>query len=302
VIRARCFEEGYAPGKVLDLLYVINEGHSLEVVSIITNPANLWDYYSGIYVEGPKASAVFPHVGANYWQQWEKAATVSFFANDGTGFSLPCGIRIFGAYSRAQDMKSFTCFFRAIYGAKDLNYKLFGDEGLTSYETFVLRNSGQDFKRARMRDELITSLAAEYTTLDVQKYRPAVLYLNGEFWGVYYIKEKINENFIAGNHNVSEDSVILERANGAGCDEYLNLVKYARTHDLRNEEYYQYVIERIDKENYIDYICAEIYIANGDNGNIRFYKATRWTGNGDGFCMTLTRALRARRIRPSRSI
>jgi hypothetical protein len=278
VIRARCFEDGYAPGKVLDLIYVINEGHSLDVVSIITEPTNLWDYYTGIYVEGPNASAVFPYVGANYWQQWEKAATVSFFANDGTGFSLPCGIRIFGAYSRALEMKSFTCFFRAAYGAKQLDYNLFGDEGLSSYEAFVLRNSGQDFKKARMRDELITSLAAEYTTLDVQRYRPAVLYLNGEFWGVYYIKEKINENFIAGNHNVPEDSVILERANGAGCDEYLDLVKYTRTHDLSNQEYYQYVIDRIDKENYIDYICAEIYIANGDNGNIRFYKSNAMDG------------------------
>lgn len=278
VIRARCFEEGYAPGKVLDLIYVINEGHSLDVVSIITNPDNLWDYYTGIYVEGPNASPEFPHVGANYWQQWEKAATVSFFANDGTGFSLPCGIRIFGAYSRALDMKSFTCFFRAIYGAKELDYKLFGDEGISTYEAFVLRNSGQDFKRARMRDELITSLAADYTTLDVQKYRPAVLYLNGEFWGVYYIKEKINENFIAGNHNVPEDSVILARANGTVSDEYQDLVKYARTHDLSNEEYYQYVIDRIDKENYIDYICAEIYIANQDNGNIRFYKSNAMDG------------------------
>ena len=278
VIRARCFEEGYAPGKVLDLIYVINEGHSLDVVSLITNPNNLWDYYTGIYVEGPNASPEFPHVGANYWQQWEKAATVSFFANDGTGFSLPCGIRIFGAYSRALEMKSFSCFFRSIYGAKELNYKLFGDQGISTYEAFVLRNSGQDFKRARMRDELITSLAAEYITLDVQKYRPAVLYLNGEFWGVYYIKEKINENFIAGNHNIPADSVVLARANGTDSNEYQELIRYVRTHDLSNEEYYQYVIDRIDKENYIDYICAEIYIANQDNGNIRFYKSNAMDG------------------------
>ncbi len=278
VIRARCFAQGYLPSRVLDLLYVVNEGHELEIISIITNPSNLWDYYSGIYVEGPNASPEFPHVGANYWQSWEKEATVSFFANDGTGFSEPCGLRIFGAYSRALAMKSFTCKFRAKYGTSQLNYQLFEDSDLKSYESFILRNTGQDFNRARMRDSLISSMVADKTTVDVQKYRPAVVYLNGEFWGVYFIREKINENYIAGNYNVSPESVSVVRANGVTNAEYTALINYVKTHDLSVDEYYQYVLSKIDKENYIDYICAQIYIANTDNGNIRYYK----TDENDG--------------------
>lgn len=278
VVRARCFISGYAPGRILDLIYVMNEGHNLEVVSIITNPPNLWDFYTGIYVEGPGASATYPHVGANYWQQWEKEATVSFFANDGTSFTEPCGLRIFGAYSRALDMKSFSCFFRAKYGSSQLNYQLFRDSELDVYEAFILRNSGQDFNRARMRDVLVSSLVSENTSVDVQKYRPAVVYLNGEFWGVYYIREKINENYIAGNYCVNKDSVELARANGVTSDEYMKLISYVKSHDLSKKENYEYIISQIDEDNYINYICAQIYIANSDNGNIRFFK----TDEADG--------------------
>ena len=278
VVRARCFENGYLPGEVLELLYVINEGIELDIVSIITNPDNLWDYYTGIYAEGPNAEAEFPHVGANYWQTWEKEATVSFFEKDGNGFSEPCGLRIFGAYSRALPMKSFCCFFRSQYGASELNYKLFKNSDLTTYEAFVLRNAGQDFNRARMRDAMITSLVADATSVAVQNYRPVVVYLNNEFWGVYYIREKLNENYVAGNYSVTEDSVVMARANGTYSDEYQELIKYVRSHDLSNEENYQYILSKIDKENYIDFICSEIYIANTDNGNIRFFKSSEMDG------------------------
>lgn len=278
VVRARCYDDGYIPGEVLDLLYVVNEGIELDIVSVITNPDNLWDYNTGIYADGPRAEAEFPHVGANYWQTWEKKATVSFFEKGGKGFSEPCGIRIFGAYSRALSMKSFCCFFRAQYGASQLNYKLFENSDLSTYEAFVLRNTGQDFKRARMRDAMMTSLVGEKTTVAVQNYRPVVVYLNNEFWGVYYIREKINENYIAGNYDVSENSVTLTRANGVTSDEYQELIRYVKSHDLTVEENYQYVLSKIDKENYIDFLCAQIYVANTDNGNVRFFKSNQMDG------------------------
>ncbi|MDD4164498.1 MAG: CotH kinase family protein [Eubacteriales bacterium] len=278
IIRARCFEQGHLPSEVLDLSYIINENDKLEVVSLVTEPENLWNYYTGIYEKGPNADPVFPYVGANFWQKWEKKATVAFFASDGTGFSEPCGIRIFGAYSRAAEKKSFTCFFRGQYGASELKYRLFKDSDLSVYEAFVLRNMGQDYNRARIRDEMMTSLVAENTTVDVQKYRPVILYLNGEYWGIYYIREKINENYIAGNYNISEESVILSVANGNSSAEYKELISYVSRYNLADEEHYNYVASKIDIENYIDYICAEMYVANTDNGNIRFFKSSELDG------------------------
>ncbi len=271
VVRCIAVCEGKPASKVSNFTYIINEGHELPVVSLVTNPENLWDYYSGIYETGPGADSVFPYVGANYWQPWEKQANISLFAPDG-GFSESCGIRIFGGYSRALAKKSISCFFRAKYGAGSLSYKLFPDSDLTEYEGLVLRNSGQDWNKAHMRDPMITSLVSQYTTIDVQKNRAAVLYLNGEYWGLYFIREKINENYIGGNHNVSPDTVDLCRASGTTSEAYTALIKYVSSHNLSVQENYDYVASLVDVDNYMDYIIAEICMANTDNGNIRFYK------------------------------
>lgn len=271
VVRCISVCEGKPASEIASFTYVINEGHQLPVVSLVTDPANLWDYYTGIYETGPGADSVFPYVGANYWQPWEKPANISLFASDG-GFSENCGIKIFGGYSRALAKKSFSCFFRAKYGAGSLDYKLFPDSDLTVYEGLVLRNSGQDWNKAHMRDPMLTSLVSQHTTIDVQKNRATVLYLNGEYWGVYFIREKINENYIAGNHNVSPDTVDLCRASGTTSESYTALIKYVSTHDLSVQENYDYVASLVDVDNYMDYIIAEICMANTDNGNIRFYK------------------------------
>ena len=277
VIRAISYEPGKLPSEITDLTYVVNEGHRLPVVSLVTTPDNLWDYNTGIYVEGPNAGATSPHWGANYWQNWEKTATVSLFEKDGTGFSEPCGISIFGAYSRALPMKAFDIAFRDSYGAGSLNYPLFGEKGLDSYENFILRCSGQDALVARMRDVLMTSLVADQTTVAVQKYRPVVLYLNGEFWGVYYIREKANENYVAGNYNADAADVSLTEFNGN--TEYKRLVDYAHTHDLTVQEHYDYVCSQMDVDNYIDFMVAQMYIANTDIDNIKFFKTSdlKWT-------------------------
>ena len=277
VIRAISYEPGKLPSQIVDLTYVVKEGHSLPVVSMVTTPENLWDYNTGIYVEGPNASATSPHWGANYHQNWEKTATVSLFEKDGTGFSEPCGISIFGAYSRALPMKAFDIAFRDSYGAGSLNYPLFGEKGLDSYESFILRCSGQDAQVARMRDVLMTSLVADQTTVAVQKYRPVVFYLNGEFWGVYYIREKANENYVAGNYNADPKDVSITEFNGN--TEYKKLVDYAHTHDLSVQEHYDYVCSQMDVDNYIDFMIAQMYIANTDIDNIKFFKTDnlKWT-------------------------
>ena len=277
VIRAISYEDGKLPSQIVDLTYVVKEGHSLPVISLVTTPENLWDYNTGIYVEGPNASATSPHWGANYHQNWEKSATVSLFEKDGTGFSEPCGISIFGAYSRALPMKAFDIAFRDSYGAGSLNYPLFGEKGIDSYENFILRCSGQDAQVARMRDVLMTSLVADQTTVAVQKYRPVVFYLNGEFWGVYYIREKANENYVAGNYNAKVEDVSITEFNGN--TEYKKLVDYAHTHDLTQQAHYDYVCSQMDVDNYIDFMIAQMYIANTDIDNIKFFKtdSLKWT-------------------------
>ena len=177
------------------------------------------------------------------------------------------------------DKKSLSVFFRGGYGASYLDYPLFPDSPVSTYESFLLRAGGQDLLRSYMRDELITSMAAEFTDVAVQKYRPAILYLNGEYWGLYYIREKISEHYVAANYCVSPDSVTLTERNGSHCESYQELVRYAVSHDLSKQEHYDHISTLMDIPQYMDYIIAQIYIGNSDNSNVRFftYKGGKWT-------------------------
>lgn len=278
VLRAVCYEPGKLPSEVVDLTYVVGGGHSLPVVSLVAEPEDLWSEETGIYAMGPNAQPNYPHFGANFWKDWEKKASVSLFEADGSGFSVKCGLSIFGAYSRGSEKKAFSLNFRDVYGTGSLDYALFGDAGLHSYEAFILRCSGQDAFYSRIRDVLLTSLVAEKTTVAVQKYRPVVLYLNGEFWGVYFIREKANENYVAGNYNANVEDVTLAEFNGTTSAAYTALVNYAATHDLSEQKHYDYVCSQMDVENYTDFMIAQMYIANTDIDNIRFFKTpdTKW--------------------------
>ncbi len=278
VLRCISVAEGKKQSEIVNLTFIVNEPDSLEAISIVTTPKNLWDYYSGIYEEGPRASSVFPYDGANFYQRWEKEATVSFFDKNGGGFSEPCGIRIFGGLSRALPKKSFAFFFRGAYGASELNYQLFEDDELDCYESFIVRNGGQDFRMSLFRDAMLTTIAREKLGLDTQNCRPVVVYLNGEYWGLYFIREKLNENYVAGHYNVSSDKVQVDIASGTRTPDYLALVKYAQSHDLSVKANYDHICSLMDVENFATYLVAEMILGNTDNGNIRFftYEGGKW--------------------------
>lgn len=279
VFRVFCVAEGKQPSQVLDLTYVVNEQDALSVVTLVAEPDDFFSWETGIYMKGPNASEKEPYYGANYWKDVEVPATISLFEKDGGGFSLGCGVKIFGGYSRYEDKKSLACFFRSEYGASELDYALFGEAGLDTYEAFVLRNAGQDVFWARMRDVMITSLVAEQTTVPVQKYRPVVVYINGQYFGIHYIREKLNENYVAGNFNVRKEDVVLCETEGLNSSAYRSLIKYAMNHDMNDPVHYEYVCSRIEVDNYIDYMAAQIWIGNTDNSNVRFFKTAegKWT-------------------------
>ena len=174
--------------------------------------------------------------------------------------------------------KSFALFFRSAYGSDALYYQLFQDTELDCYEALVLRNTGQDYKYSCMRDAMVTTMANDMLGLDVQNCRPVVLYLNGEYWGLYFIREKLNENYVAQHYNCDPSEATVAVANGRTSEAYMALVDYASSHDLKIQEHYDYVGSLMDIENYIDYIVAEMIICNTDNGNIRFftYEGGKW--------------------------
>ena len=276
VIRAVSITQGKLRGDVFTAGYFLNEGHTLPIVSIAMDPDDLWSYDRGIYAIGA-GDPEYPHKGANFLKGWERAANISLYEEGKNGFSLGCGIAISGSGSRSLEKKSFRIAFKSKYGSSDgLDYALFDGLDVTHFESIKLR-CGEDYPYAIFREELATTLVRDgMPTVAVQAYKYCVLYLNGEYWGIYAIKEKFDEDFVAEHEDAKlEDITVLENKGGVNYGsnaEYKALVEYAKTHDLRVKEYYDYVISKVDMESICDWVIAEAYTGNRDLGNVRFYK------------------------------
>ncbi|MFV1885356.1 MAG: CotH kinase family protein [Balneola sp.] len=287
--KLRSIADGSLSSKVITKTYFINAEHDLPVISISTHPDNLWSDESGIYVRGTNGIDDNGSFGpANWNQDWEIPIHIELYEPDGSlGFSIGAGAKIFGGWSRSEPQKSLSIFFRGSYGSSELNYKLFEEKDIDSFQAIVLRNSGNDMTsqgHSMLRDGLMTTLAKGNTELDVQAFRPSVLYLNGQYWGIHNIREKINEHFIESNSNADSDEIDLLEGNSlpiyGDATNYDELLALLASTDMSDPEEYQLVEDRIDIENYIDYVTSEIYYANTDwpGNNVKYWRDRRVNG------------------------
>lgn len=279
VVRAISYCDTLLPGEPATRSFIFpNHEITLPVFSLVTDPYNLYDYNYGIYVEGPNAESATPHHGANYWQDWERPMHIEYFSPDGEEvINQDAGVKIAGAWSRAHAQKSFAFHARKAYGKNRFDYKLFSNKDISSFKSFVLRNSGNDWYYTMFRDALITGLVRN-NNIDIQAYQPSVVYLNGEYWGILNIREKINEHYVANNYNwVDADSVdILEFTNSVihGDGIHFNAIRnYLRSHSMSSDADYDYIATQIDIDEYIEYMVLEIYCNNGDwpHNNCKFW-------------------------------
>jgi CotH kinase protein/Fn3 associated/Lamin Tail Domain len=274
--RAVAYKNGKR-SKIASQTYVCDREYDLAVVSIITRPENLWDFGTGIYVEGCCADTIEPYVGANYWMDWEKRANIEMYDEEGElCFNQSVGINLFGGFSRMLPQKSLAIFARSRYGEKRINYQLFPELKEDKYKSFILRNSGGDFLRTHLRDAFMTQLAKP-TGVAIQAYRPAVVFLNGEYWGIQNIREKISEHYLKSNFKVDKENVDILRHNGVKrhgySANYKKLLAYLRTNDLSDDKKMDHLRSFMSVDDYVRYNIAEVYSDNRDaGGNIRYWR------------------------------
>ncbi|MCB8998891.1 MAG: CotH kinase family protein [Bacteroidales bacterium] len=247
------------------------------MVCLSTDPLNLWDNDSGIYVMGPNASPDSPFFGANFWQDWERPANMEVYDINGIKqVDQGVGIRIYGSYSRANAQKSLAVYARSEYGKGSFDYSFFKDKPITSYESIVLRNSGNDWNGSVMRDGIASELV-KGMDVERQAFQPSIVYINGAYWGILNMREKINSYFIAENHFVDPAKVNILEGNGTVTEgsnaDYLPIISYLNVNTLESEEKYLKATEHIDINNYIQYQLSEIYLNNKDwpGNNIKFW-------------------------------
>lgn len=289
--------------------YLERAGAPLAVISISMNYEDLFDPENGIYVKG----ALFEEdlagrlargergmdgetaraMNANYKQrgrEWERECHIDFFEMDADGGELVlnqnCGIRIQGNYSRSDLQKGFRLYARADYGTKRFEHAIFAGltaesgESIESYKTFVLRAGGNCAFTAKFNDTYWQE-AAQEMDCGTKASRPCVVYLNGEYWGLYVLEEDYSTDYFEQHYGVDKDQVVIYKGDaetyacGYKLDEgplpenanstyyYKDLFDFFGTHeDLSAQEDYDEFVLLVDPDSVRDYFLAQIWINN----------------------------------------
>jgi hypothetical protein len=286
VIRTRIWADGYLPGWTETATYIISPPFTLPVFSLVTDPLNLWDNTIGIYVEGTNGITGYcSETPKNYNQDWERPVSMEYFGrSDQRILQVDGGIKIHGGCSRGFNMKSLVFFARNEYGANELNYRFFDEKELDWFKALIFRNSGNDFQYTMFRDGAIQAIAKDKMDVDGQAFQQVLVFINGEYWGIHNLRERVNEHFISSNFNIPADDIDLLKSNWSVLSgdrvEYNKLQSYLQTHSLSVPANYQYVADRIDIDEYINYLITQMYFANTDwPGNNQKYWRQRSTNS-----------------------
>ncbi len=265
-IRAINYTDGTIPSTVQTFNYFINEpDYTLGIIKISVDQSE----FDLMYEEFLKAHEV--------------PANVSYYLNGNEEFNVNCGLKLSGRSSLYFEKKSFLLHFRAQYGNAKLKYKLFDNVDLDEFNTLVLRSGsgGAEYMHFFFNDEFVSAVVndSEYMDLIAQGYRPVDVYVNDTYYGIYFIREKINAAFVADHDDAPKDSVSVVESmsmlhTGTSWQGVRILWQYIADHDLTVKANYEHVASQIDLESVADYYILQAWSCNTDSTNMRVYKST----------------------------
>lgn len=266
-IRAVCMS-GERVSDEVSFFYLVNIEHAYPVINVAIKQ----EYLTG-------SEGVLNHVDPEY----EHEAFVTMMDHGELCFSVPCGFKLHGNDSKKGEKQNFQLRFREEYGMSKLEYKVFDDREATVFNSLLLKGGSEDYPFCNFRDELTTGLADGVSALSTQAYRPVILYLAGEYRGIYWLRERYDAEYCAVRLGVSADSINLLKDYGGSVVKgsgrgFADLISYCKSHDLRNEEDYQYVMSRIDYLSMMDWYIFRSYVGDVDLANGRFYSSTEDDG------------------------
>ncbi len=270
VIRARAFEGNKFLSSVVNHTFLIDEDVHLPVVSVAIDEKYLFDSEIGIYTEGNNL---------NYMQNWSRPGSVEYIKDGKSQFSKNVGIKIHGNNTRSYPQKSLAIYSKDKYESKSINYPLFEDKPyIKEVKSFVLRSGGTDWPYAIIKDGIVHRIVKDTMDIDIQSFQSTVVFINGRYWGIHNVREKMNADYLEANHpNIDSKKVDLiangdEVKDGTGVD-YKSLIDYIDTHDLSNDAIYNEVISQIDLTEVMNYMISESFSANNSiSHNIKCWK------------------------------
>jgi hypothetical protein len=277
VIRAISYSPGRIASHAFGRTYLVDAIHDIPVVTLISDPDGLFSYSRGIFAQGFGWTEDHPHFGANFWQRWTRVAHFAFYEDTELRVESNVDMRVHGNWSRGYPQKSLAINFRGWrHGLSQLAYPLIPDIDRTLYDSLILRTSGQDIHSTKLRDAVIHQSVLGVTNIVGMAATPVVVYINGEYWGLYNLREKLNSDYFAINEGIPNDEIDIIRRNrqvvaGSSVD-YFAMVNRLNNMSMNTDAAYAYVDANIDLDNWIDYWIVVTYFGNMDTGNIKWYR------------------------------
>ncbi len=296
VIRATLFCEGYLSPRSLTQSYLFfptNRPLTLPVISIVTDSNYLYDSKIGIYVEG-----TYKNGEMNYNFDWRRPVNFEFFEEMNTESALNqlTETRITGKATRANQRKSLCIYAHKRFGEKRLNYEFFPNQrpGVMDFKSVTLRNAGNDFNTLYMRDAIIQRTMATHADLDWQAWRPAIVYINGEYTGILNIRERSNDDNIYTNYGGLEDIDMIENWYELKCGTIDQSRAFRSFYSEKGHTLAEYE-EWMDCEEFANLMIMNLYFDNRDfpGGNIVMWRPSeeggrwRWIAKDTDFGMGL---------------
>lgn len=296
VVRAVCVAPDGTAGAETMETYFIGRTETyydkIDTISLVTDASNLFGSANGIFAIGYRFNdwknsdqyEEYEHLSdsrypTNYNQrgrEWERPAVIQVFADGRNVFSQAIGIRVKGNFTRANAQKSLTFYARKEYGKGKMKYDFFdgkcldmNGEPITEFDRVCIRSGGNDYAGVRFRDDLNQELMGK-TNLAVQAKQPYLLYINGEFWGMYSMQEKEDKHYLAAHYGVDKDNVTvikcgkLEDGTEEMLEQYRELYDRAVNTDLSDPDEYARLSEEMDLDGLIDLFVGESYVGNYD--------------------------------------
>lgn len=261
----------------------------IRVISMVTDANYLFDPDTGAYMIGSgyyEWKKKNPHQRlspgdvanpTNYnadGRASEFPVNIQVFENGAVVYSADVGARISGNWSRANVQKSFRFYARSEYGDTKMRYSFInglqnhkGNE-LKKYDKVTLRSGGND-SVLHFRDAFIHDLSAD-TGIDYMASEPYILFINGEFWGMYLLREKPESYYLQSHYGIDESNVSvlknggLESGSIRAMGAYVEFCRWASTADMTIEENYKKFCKQMDLQSFMNYIAIETYVNNSD--------------------------------------
>lgn len=303
VVRAAVFDNmGQMHGKIASASFVIEQlmGRHIDVpiVSLMIDSADLLDQEQGIFVPGIHYDPNNDQWSGNYYQKgenWERDVHLDYLEDSTITLAQDCGIRTHGGNSRRFSQKGFALYARAEYGKKRFSYPFFPNNQTNAYKRLCLKPMKSAWSEAGIQDWLALELAKDMQ-FDKLSVLPVVLFINGEYWGIYYLEEKPDEHFVEEHHGYDKDDVTVI-GNWFGIEEngnhrnFLQMMDWLWDADLAEEDNFNRICQMIDLDAFTDYQIFEMLIGNQDwpSNNMRCwqYRSTPWRWifyDGDAMC------------------